>query len=229
MKRYIPFVLIALVAAGALGAGTVIYRTKAARVEAAAAAAAEIAAAQTGPGKPGARPPHVRGAAKAAVTIEEFGDFQCPPCSVLSTTLHKIEHDYKDSVRMIFRHYPLNNHVHARPAALAAEAAGLQGKFWEMHDLLYQNRATWATAPSLRPFVEGYAQTLGLDLARFTKDLDSEQTKARVEADRDRANSLGVDRTPTVFINNKLLPASSLAEPELRKEIDALLNVQKPQ
>ena len=228
MKRYLPFALIALVAAGALAAGTAIYRTKHARVEAAAAAAAELAD-QSGLGKPGAKPPHIRGAAKAPVTLEEFADFQCPPCGAMSTILHKIERDYEGRVRVIFRHYPLNNHVNARPAAIAAEAAGLQGKFWEMHDLLYQNRATWATAPDLRPFVEGYAQTIGLDLARFTKDLESEQTKGRVEADRARASSLGVDRTPTVFINNKLLPFASLEEQALRKEIDAVLNGQKPE
>ena len=228
MKRSLPFALIGLVAVAALGAGTAIYRAKHARVQAAEAAAAELAA-QPARGKPGARPPHIRGDAKAPVTLEEFADLQCPPCGALSTILHKIEQDYAGRVRIVFRHYPLNNHVHARPAAIATEAAGFQGKFWEMHDLLYKNRATWATAPDLRPFVDSYAQTLGLDLERFSRDLESEKAKARVEADRDRANSLGVDRTPTVFINDKLLPVASLQEQAMRNEIDAILNGQKPQ
>jgi protein-disulfide isomerase len=228
MNRYLPFALIALVAAVALGSGTAIYRTKHARIEAAAAAAAELASQPTN-GKPGAKAPHIRGAAKAAVTIEEFADFQCPPCGTLSGVLKNLEKAYAGKVRMVFRHYPLQNHVHAGPAALAAEAAGLQGKFWEMHDLLYQHRAAWAAAPSLRPFVDSYAQSLGLDLARFANDLEGEQTKARVAADRERADSLGVDRTPSVFINQRPIPFSSFDEAGLRKEIDALLNVQTPQ
>jgi protein-disulfide isomerase len=228
MRRYLPFFLIALVAMTALGAGTAIYRTKHARIEAAAAAALELANQPTN-GKPGAKPPHVRGAAKAPVTIEEFADFQCPPCGTLSGVLKNLEKAYEGKVRMVFRHYPLQNHVHARPAALAAEAAGLQGKFWQMHDLLYQNRAAWAAAPSLRPFIDGYAQTLGLDLVRFAQDLEGEQTKARVAADRERADSLGVDRTPSVFINQKPIPFASFDEAGLRKEIDAILNVQTPQ
>ena len=223
MKRYLPFAIIALVGVIALGAGTALYRSKQARVAAAEAAAAERAA-QPSRGKPGAKAPPTRGPAKAAVTIEEFADFQCPPCGALSGVLKKLEEAYQGKVRMVFRHYPLTNHVHARQAALAAEAAGLQGKFWQMHDLLYQNRAVWATAPSLRPFIDGYAQTIGLDLVRFGRDLDGEQTKERVAADRERADSLGVDRTPTVFINDKLLPASALEEQALRKEIDAILN-----
>ena len=226
MKRYLPFGLIAAVAIAALGAGTAIYRAKHADAQAAAAEAARLAA-QPARGKPGANPPHVRGDAKAAVTLEEFADLQCPPCSALSTVLHDIEHDYDGDVRIVFRHYPLNNHVHARPAAIATEAAGFQGKFWEMHDLLYQNRATWATAPDLRPFVDSYAQTLGLDLDRFARDLEGDKAKARVDADRERANSLGVDRTPTVFINDKLLPPAALEEQALRREIDTILNGQK--
>jgi protein-disulfide isomerase len=227
MKRYLPFAIIALVATVALGAGTSIYRTKHARIQAA-AAAAELAA-QSTIGKPGAKPPHIRGAAKAPVTFEEFGDFQCPPCSMLASTLHKIEHAYEGRVRVIFRHYPLANHKHARLAALAAEAAGMQGKFWEMHDIIYQNRVTWTSAPDLRPFIYDYARDIGLDATAFTRDLDSEQAKARVAADRERADSLGVNSTPTLFINDKLLPVSSFDEPGLRKEIETILNGQAPQ
>ena len=224
MKRYLPFAIIALAAMIAIGAGTAIYRAKHARVQAAAAAAAEVAASLPTNGKPGAKPPHMRGAANAPVTIEEFADFQCPPCGALSGVLHKLEQAYQGKVRMIFRHYPLQNHVHARPAALAAEAAGLQGKFWQMHDLLYQHRNVWSAAPNLRPFVDEYARTIGLDLVRFGSDLESEQTKARVAADRERADSLGVDRTPSVFINQRPIPFSSFDEAGLRKEIDAILN-----
>lgn len=223
MKRYLPFIIIAVVAVVAITAGTLIYRAKQARTQAAADAAAEMAA-LAGSGKPGAMPPHIRGPAKAAVTIEEFADFQCPPCGILSEIMQDLKRDYADNLRIVFRHYPLTSHQHARLAALAAEAAGMQGKFWEMHDMLYKNRATWIPAPDVRPFIHEYARAIGLDPAQFERDLDSEKAKGRLAADRERADSLGVDRTPSVFINQRLLPYSSLNELALRGEIEAIIN-----
>lgn len=228
MKRYLPFIIIALAALIAVTAGTIIYRGKQARVKAAAEAAAELAA-LAGSGKPGAMPPHIRGAAKAPVTIEEFADFQCPPCGILSEMMHDLHREFEGKIRVVFRHYPLASHNHARLAALATEAAGLQGKFWEMHDALYKNRSSWVTAQDLRPFIHDYARTIGLDPAKFERDLDSEVSKARIAADRERATSLGVDRTPSVFINQRLLPYSSLNELALRSEIQAILDGKTPQ
>ena len=164
---------------------------------------------------------HVRGAANAVVTLEEYGDFQCPPCGRLAGPLEQIEHDYGSRLRVIFRNFPFTIHEHAHEAAYAAEAAGLQGHFWEMHDLLYREQATWANTNDVQPLFESYAGTIGLNLERFKKDAGGEQVKAKVESDRKRVEQLGVRNTPTIFINNESVPPTSLNPTALRAAIDA--------
>lgn len=179
--------------------------------------------AQVSGGKPGAQPPHVRGQADALVTIEEFGDFECPPCAGLSRSIAKLKDDYGVRLRVIFRHSPLEKHQHALAAAYAAEAAGLQGRFWEMHDLLYQEQRTWHYATNIQPLFTSYAQRLGLDVERFRRDSVSEEAKARVAADRERAASLRITETPTLFINDLALPSTHLQPDRLRSAIEATL------
>src|SRR5438128_4944725 len=164
---------------------------------------------------------HVRGPANAAVTLEEFGDFQCPPCGGLAGPLQQIERDYASSLRVIFRHFPITSHEHAHEAAYAAEAAGLQGRYWEMHDLLYREQAIWAKTKDVQPLFDSYAGMIGLNLERFKKDAGGEQVKAKVESDRKRGEELGVKNTPTIFINNQSLPPTSLNPTALRAAIDA--------
>lgn len=223
MKRYLPFLIIVIVAASAVAAGTVIYRAKVAELAAINAAAPQIdpnaIAAQ------GAKPPHIRGSAKARVTLEEFGDFQCPPCEMLAPVLTRIEHDYADKVRVVFRQFPLAMHQHAMRAAQAAEAAGLQGRFWEMYDTLYRKRTAWATknATEVEALFLEYAGAIGLDVERFKQDLETDAVKTRVRADQARGASLGVNSTPTIFINGEKLPFQMLAEPALRAAIDNVL------
>src|SRR5213075_860669 len=100
--------------------------------------------------------------------------------------------DYRPRLRVIFRHFPLPNHAHAREAAFAAEAAGLQGKFWEMHDLLYREQAQWSKATDAQPLWNAYAGILGLNVDRFKQDMNSETVKERVAADQKHGASLGV-------------------------------------
>ena len=114
-------------------------------------------------------------------------------------------------------------HEHAREAALAAEAAGLQGHFWEMHDVLYREQDTWSKAPNARELFESYAGTIGLDLDKFKKDMDSEQARARVDADRQRGEWLENQTTPTVFINNQPLETKDKNPEGIRAEINAAL------
>jgi protein-disulfide isomerase len=220
MKRYLPVAIIIVVFLIAIGAGALLFRVKQQRI-AAAKLAAEAAAAKA---SLGAEPAHVRGAADAPVTLEEFGDFECRPCGDFSPILEKIEQDYGSRLRVIFRQCPLAVHKHALEAARASEAAGLQGRFWEMHDLLYHNRFIWPFVPDVRKAFDDYAKSLGLDLERFKKDMDGEPVKTRIAADQRRAKSLGVDRTPTLFINNRLVPVTSLTPPGLHDMIDAELN-----
>jgi len=164
---------------------------------------------------------HVRGPANAAVTLEEFGDFQCPPCGALEGPLRQIERDYASSLRVIFRNFPFTNHEHAHEAAYAAEAAGLQGRFWEMHDLLYREQSVWAKSSDVQSLFDAYAGMIGLNLERFKKDVSGEQVKAKVEGDRKRGEALGVRNTPTIFINDESVPPTSLNPTALRAAIDA--------
>ena len=131
-------------------------------------------------------------------------------------------------LRVVFRNFPLKMHEHALEAALAAEAAGLQGRFWEMHDVLYREQETWTKAPNVRELFESYAGTIGLDLDKFKKDMDGEQARARVDADRQRGESLGIQLTPTLFINNQPLDPKDKNPEGIRAEINAVLE-KKPQ
>ena len=153
---------------------------------------------------PGAEPPWVRGNANAPVTLEEFADFQCPSCGAYYPELKKIESEFGDRLRVIFRERPLvPPHEHALIAAQAAEAAGLQGRFWEMHDKLYENQKDWSEARDLVPILVDYAKQIGLDTDRFMKDLNGEVVAARIFQDGKRAHALNVNGTPTFLVNGK--------------------------
>lgn len=138
-----------------------------------------------------------KGAEQAKVVIIEFSDFQCLFCASVQLTLDRVMELYGDRVRLIYRHFPLTKiHPYALKAAVAAEAAGNQGKFWEMHDKLYQNQEK-LTDDDLRR----YAQELGLDIKRFDKDLDSPQLQEKVLKDKEDGLKAGVSGTPAFFIN----------------------------
>src|SRR5205814_9783808 len=100
---------------------------------------------------------------------------------------------------IVFRHLPLNSHPHAREAALASEAAGLQGRFWEMHDLLYQEQKAWSESRDARSLFSAYAKRLGLNIDRFNKDSESDEAKLRVRLDQEQSARLQVTSTPTLF------------------------------
>ncbi|MGZ5022427.1 MAG: DsbA family protein [Chthoniobacterales bacterium] len=212
MKRYLPFIIIASVATAAATGGTFLYRAK--RVD------LSVIVADVAGAKPGAKPPHSRGENRAPVTLEEFGDFQCPPCQNIATGLLKLEHDYGTKLRVIFRQFPLAIHNHADLAARAAEAAGRQDRFWEMHDLIYRNQLTWSQAADVEPIFAEYAKEVGLNVDRYKRDLVSEEVKERVHADQERGESLGVKSTPSVFINGHMVAPVSLNEPGVRRLID---------
>lgn len=172
---------------------------------------------------PGAAPARVRGDMNAPVTLEEFGDFQCPPCAGLYPELKKIEAEYGARLRVIFRHYPLAIHKHAKEAARAAEAAALQDRFWEMHDLLYEKQDEWSESCDVRQQFTRYAGDLGLDAARFTKDMDSQEVNDRVRLDEQRAESIDVPGTPSLFINGQQVPSASMTPSGIREQINAAL------
>jgi protein-disulfide isomerase len=141
---------------------------------------------------------HVRGAPMAPITIVEFSDFQCPYCGAAAPELERLIEQHEGKVKLVFKHFPLSSHSRAVPAALAAEAAGRQGRFWEMHDLLFANQRTLEDADLAR-----FAQTLGLDMDKFAADLASAEVKARIEADRAAGEKVNVEGTPSIFVNGR--------------------------
>src|SRR5437868_10444979 len=214
MKRYLPFVIVGLVALLSIAGGAVLYHAR--RLP-------EPSAPKQISFREGTDGGHIRGPTNAPVTLEEFGDYECPPCGNLAAPLNQLEHDYRPRLRMIFRNFPLVNHPHARDAACAAEAAGLQGKFWEMHDLLYKEQLAWSKAADARVLFSAYAGTLGLDVPRFERDCAGAEVQARIAADQKAAESLGVRTTPSIFINNQPIPPAALHPLGLRTMIDTEL------
>jgi NhaA family Na+:H+ antiporter len=221
MRRYLPFVIVATVAVVTVGSATLLYRAKQRPV-------LTITKDQTESQKNGTDSVHARGRADAPVTLEEFGDFQCPPCGKLADPINQLERDYDQRLRVIFRHFPLIMHQHARAAALAAEAAAQQGRFWEMHDVLYREQSTWSKVPDPQTLFKAYAGMLRLNVSRFEKDMESDNVKARVMSDQQHGTKLGVTTTPTIFVNNRALPASSLNPDGLRAAIEAALKEKSP-
>lgn len=209
MKRFLPLIIIAVVLLIAIIVGWTLMRSQ--QPHPAPNAPAETSTAAVAPG---AEPPHVRGEANAPVTIEEFGDFQCPPCAAVYPELKQVEHEYGSRLRVIFRELPLvPMHAHAVWASRSAEAAGLQGRFWEMHDKLYENQKAWTDLPDAQPVFTGYARSLGLDMDRFTRDVGSAAVDRRIFLDGKRAHALGVVSTPTLFLNGREVPFETFKQP----------------
>lgn len=157
---------------------------------------------------------HVRGAESAAVTLIEFGDYQCPTCGAFHPVLGALLERFPEDLKIEFHHMPLVSiHPNAMPASVAAEAAGVQGRFWEMNDLLFENQSAWSALPNPAPAFVAFAQSLGLDIDQFERDSRSEEVQGRVLADARLANNLGLPGTPSFFVNDVQIPLpSSLAE-----------------
>ena len=225
-KRLLPFIIIGGVFVAIIVAMVLMSRSgDTSSTQQNASAAANLTSQSPKAVQPGAPNPHIRGGEKAAVTLEEFSDFQCPACGNLEPALRKIEKDYGDRVRLIFRNFPLKGHRYAFIAARAAEAAGAQGKFWEMHDAIYDNQKEWSDAPEPRDFFNSYATRLGLDVQRFKADMERQDLAERIVADYNRGLSLNVGGTPSIYINGRQLSADdTLKEPNLRAKIDEALS-----
>jgi protein-disulfide isomerase len=147
---------------------------------------------------------HVKGAGSAGVTLTEYGDFACPACYQYFPLVQQVKEKYGDQIKFQFRHYPLTEvHQNALVGARAAEAAGKQNKFFEMHDLLYQNQPAWRDSSNPTPLFENYANQLGLDLNKFKEDMKSSATNDTVQADRAEARRLEYSSTPTFEIDGK--------------------------
>ena len=221
MKRYLPFVIVIGIALATFGSGAMLYRVKHEQLQAMPQDKAVSA-------NTGSEAMHIRGNPDAPVTLEEFGDFQCPPCGSFAAFSEQLMKEYDSRLRIVFRHFPLSAHEHAREASLAAEAAGLQGHFWEMYDVLYREQAAWSKDPNARQLFESYAGTIGLNIDQFKKDMDGEPAKDRVDSDQARGESLGINLTPTIYINGQPVDPKDKNPEGVRAAINAAL-AGKPQ
>lgn len=164
------------------------------------------------------------GTPSAKVTMVEFGDFQCPACGAVHPAVKQIVSEYKDKVYFVFRNFPLPMHPNAPLAAQAAYAAGQQGKFWEMHDKLYESQDEWSEKPSgqAKDILTSFAKDLGLDMTKFESDLTKNAGNTKIQKDQNDGYQLGVDSTPTFYINGTKFSAV-LSYDQLKKEIDSRL------
>ncbi|MCA9631615.1 MAG: thioredoxin domain-containing protein [Myxococcales bacterium] len=138
-----------------------------------------------------------KGPKDAPVTVVEWADYECPHCGMMAPVLDQLVERFDGQVRFVFKNYPLSIHEHAEMAARAAVAAGKQGKFWEMHDLLFKKQATFTN-----DFAH-FAKELGLDVKKFLKDIESEDVADRVAKDKKEADKLGLEGTPMIYINGR--------------------------
>lgn len=176
---------------------------------AAEAAGAPVAAARpSGPKRPDPKKVYdielgdapIRGSESATITIVEWADFQCPFCVRVNPTLDQIQKEYGDKVRIAFKHLPLSMHAKARAAHQAAEAAHRQGKFWEMHDRIFESPKDLNPATYLR-----YANEMGLDIDRYNSDFSSTSVRKAIDENLAAATKLGVSGTPSFFVNGRFL------------------------
>ena len=141
----------------------------------------------------------------ASVQLIEYSDFQCPACEAYYPVVTQILASSTVPVTFVYRHFPLSQHPNAKPAAYAAEAASIQGKFWQMYDLLFQNHTQWTELADPTPVFEGYAQRIGLDLAKFKADSASDAVHKLIDSDIAADEKLGLFQTPTFFVNGTMI------------------------
>jgi protein-disulfide isomerase len=152
---------------------------------------------------------HVFGNAAGKVTLIEYADYQCPGCKTIYPVYKALTEKYKDNLTFVFRNLPLTNiHPNALAAATAAEAAGLQGKYYEYHDLLYENQSSWkdATVNDRGSLFDSYAQQFNLDINKFHSDLTNSQVTNKINRDRSTASTFGATSTPTLVLNGQTVP-----------------------
>ena len=148
-----------------------------------------------------------KGDLTAPLTLVEYSDFQCPACRAYSSLLKQVKEEFDDKLLFVYRHFPLPNHLNSVAAAGAAEAVGLQGKFWEMHDVIFENQKEWSEKPKTqaKELFTSYARELGLDMERFAVDWESKEIADKISNAQAEATRLKLNGTPTFFLNGKLI------------------------
>jgi len=162
----------------------------------------------------------IKGNKEAKIVITEYSDFQCPACASYYGVVKQIHKDFGDNLAIVYRHFPLRQiHANAEIAALSAEAAGKQGKFWEMHDMIFENQKKWEGEKNAGEIFIKYGEDLGLNIEKFKQDLDSKEVKDKVEADYQSGIKAGVNHTPTFFLNG-----AEIQNPRSYEEFKNIIN-----
>jgi protein-disulfide isomerase len=162
---------------------------------------------------------HVRGNPDAGITLTVYADFQCPACLTETEVISRAWPQISDKVKLVFRHYPLDTHQHAFLAARYAEAAGRQGKFWEMHDALYGSQASWSVAGDPTEMFDSFATALDLDMTQLKADIELTEVTNKILADQRGGTRAGVRATPSLYFNGRLV-----SNPQSAGELVARVN-----
>ncbi len=168
----------------------------------------DVNAVQTGNSQNGNIGDHVFGKANSKVTLIEYGDYQCPPCGEIYPVVKSITNKYINQLQYVFRNFPIADlHPNAKAAAASAEAAGLQGKYWQMHDKLYETQNDWSSlsASDRTNFFDSLAKGMGLDIKKFDADMSASNVTSKINYDIALGNKSSVSGTPTFFLNGKKL------------------------
>lgn len=170
---------------------------------------------------------HVSGKIGSKVTLIEYGDYQCPPCGNIYYVVKSLSEHYKDQIQVVFRNFPVtDSHPNAKAAAGTVEAAGLQGKFWEMHNKIYETQTDWSdlSINERGKFFTDLASELGLNMTKFNTDLASTAVNKKINYDYEIGKKAGVDATPTFYLNGiKLTPENYGEEAKFKDTINAAL------
>lgn len=167
---------------------------------------------------------HLQGPATAPAVLVVYSDFQCPACLAYEPILKSLKTEFGDKLTIVYRHYPLKSiHRYAEAAARASEAANLQSKFWEMHDLLFDRQRSWTDASDIDAAFEGYAAELKLDVEKYKTDYAGAAVKARVDRDVNSGIALGINGTPTFFLNGE-----KIANPNSQENFSNLIKAKIP-
>lgn len=164
-----------------------------------------------------------KGATSSAVTLVEYSDFQCPACASYYPLVKELSEKYKNDVTFIYRHFPLIQiHINADFAAQASEAAGKQGKFWDMHDMLFDKQNEWANVRNGEEVFTSYAKEIGLDLEKFKTDFKSEEVRRKINEHYKSGMKSGVTGTPTFFLNGEKIQSPNSKEAFEKLLVDAI-------
>lgn len=170
------------------------------------------------------REAHAQENSYSKVTLVEYSDYQCPACAYYHPIVDSLKNTFGGQLKVVYKDFPLNQHQYAALAARAAEAARNQGKFLEMHNMLFENQQRWAASGNPQPIFIGYARSLDLNIGKFQRDLNSAETQRAVMEEKKEGVQMGVSSTPTFFIDGEKVEQYPSTFEEFKALIESHMN-----